>query len=90
MANHDLLNQQNNTGKEQAMAALRAANREKVLLDKLSPVALVGNMRVSDLKRLIMECLKEIRDSCVDEKDTNPQNVRYGGNKRIGGDEIGH
>lgn len=74
MANYDLLNQ---------------TIEEKVIkMEKLSPVELVGNMRVSDLKKLIMECLNEMRSSCP--AATNPQNVRYGKNNTIKGDEIGY
>lgn len=83
-----MLNQEENGGKKEVIAALRAADRERVLLAKLSPAELVANMRISDLKRLIMECLVEMRGSCP--AATNPQNVRYGGNKQIKGDEIGY
>lgn len=76
--------------KGKKMANYDLLNQEEKPETFIPETLLVTDMHVSDLKKLIIECLKEIRDSCVDEKDTNPQNVRYGGNKRIGGDEIGH
>lgn len=49
---------------------------------------LVSDMKVCDLKELIIECLKEMRGSCP--AAINPENVQDRGNKQLKGDEIGY
>ena len=70
------------------MANYDLLNQEEKPETFIPETLLVTDMHVSDLKKLIVECLKEMRSSCP--AASNPQNVLYGKNKQIKGDEIGH